>query len=291
MPHVRPGRALELLVAAIERVLAQNDKVSVESPKLLRDRITGDLREHDVVVTLQGSHHSTAIAIECRDRSRKVTVNDGESFWSKCHDTGVDQGIIVSPKGFSQSALKKAQNRGIRCLRLSEAQSFNWLLATGITVHHRRMIHTNWTFFPERPIDPKPIAFSILSADGDQIPSQNLVAAAYQEFQKIHDERTVVGRGVRKIMFTSPGLILRDDTTGKTYPVGRALAAVEYEVVEEYVPFNLVTYECSPTGELITDAAIAQLNVGGIKGKMMIVYKAEEGGTFNFVPDKTESVA
>lgn len=60
MPKVKPGKSLEVLVASIERVLAGNDKVTVESPKLSPDRITGEFREHDVVITLAGSHHKAS---------------------------------------------------------------------------------------------------------------------------------------------------------------------------------------------------------------------------------------
>jgi Restriction endonuclease len=228
-PRVKPGKALESLVSSIERVLAQNDKVSVESPKLLPDKVTGEMREHDVLITVSGSHHTATIAIECRDRSRKVTVNDMEGFWSKCQDTGVDQGIVVSPRGFSKTALQKAQHRGIRCLQLSEAKSFNWLLATRVSVRSRRVLHTSWTFFPEKDLDPKPAAFTILSKDGEPVEGSNLVAVAYKEFRRIPETNFDVGRGAKKIIFPSPGLLLRDDTTGTTHAVVRALAEVHYE--------------------------------------------------------------
>ena len=281
----RPGKALEQLVAAIERALAGNDKVTIESPKFLPDKVTGMPREHDVVITLSGSHHKTTIAIECRDRGRNIIVNDVESFSSKCRDTGVDQGIIVTPKGFSRPALTKAAHRGIRCLRLSEAPSFNWLLAAGLTLRQRKVLQTNWTFFPEQDLLPKPLAFSILSAEGDPIPTENLVAAAYREFQKIPESALPPGRGTQKLVFSSPGLLLRDDTSGRTYPVARAVAAVDWETTEEVVPFNLVRYETSPAGELLTDAAIVPLDLGSFKGKLMIVYKESEGGQVLLVRD------
>src|SRR5207247_228411 len=98
---------------------------------------------------ISASHHTTKIAIECRDRSRKVMVNDIEAFQHKCDDNGIDQGIVVSPTGFSHAALAKAKHQGIRCLELAQVQSFNWLLATGITVRTNKMVHANWTFFPD----------------------------------------------------------------------------------------------------------------------------------------------
>lgn len=64
---------------------------------------------------------------------------------------------------------------------------------------------------------------------------------------------------------------------------------VQYEVIEDFIPFNLVRYAGSPSGELITDAAVADVNLGGIKGKMMIVYKEAEGGHVVFVPEKNSA--
>jgi hypothetical protein len=286
MTRKKPGKSLEVLVSSIERALAHNDKVSVQSPAHLPDRITGEPREHDVLITVSGSHHKSTIAIECRDRSRKITVNDIEGFWSKCQDTGIDQGIVVSPKGFTKTASKKAIHRGIRCLQLTEAGSFNWLLASGITSRTRKVLHTHWTFFPEVDIKPPPTAFTILTLEGDPVQSNNLVAAAYAEFQKIPETDFHLGPGEKQIVFTSPGLLLRDDTTRVTHSVVRALARVQYEVIEEFIPFSLVSYASSPSGELITDAAVADVNLGGIKGKIMIVYKEAEGGHVVFVPEK-----
>ncbi|HEX5646599.1 MAG TPA: restriction endonuclease [Nitrospira sp.] len=288
MPRSRkkPGKSLEELVASIEHALAYNEKVSVQSPAFLADRIAGKNREHDVLITVSGSHHVARIAIECRDRSRKITVNDVEGFLIKCQDTGVDQGIVVSPKGFSKSALEKAKHRGIRCLQLTEAKSFNWLLATGIRSRTRKVLHTNWTFFPDVSLVPPPTAFTILTPDGDPIQTSNLVAAAYTEFQKIPDTDFEPGRGEKRIVFTSPGLRLRNDETGSIHHVTKVLAVVQYEIVEAFIPFRLHSYATSPAGEQITDAAVADVNLGGIKGKVMIVYKQAEGGHVVFVPEK-----
>ncbi|MDP2380804.1 MAG: hypothetical protein Q8M35_10055, partial [Pseudohongiella sp.] len=223
-------------------------------------------------------------------RSRKITVNDIEGFWSKCQDTGIDQGIVVSPKGFSKTALIKATHRSIRCLQLSEVTSFNWLLASGITSFTRRVKHTNWTFFPEVDLIPPPTAFTILTEDGSPIDSRVLVAAAFNEFQKTPRSDDATRHGEKRIIFKSPGLLMRDDTTGAIYKVVSALAAVQYEVIEEFVPFRLVSYSNSPTGELITDAAVAEGKFGDVEGKIMIVYKSEEGGQVVFVPDKKTSI-
>lgn len=286
-PSKKPGKALEELVASIERALAHNEKVGVQSPAFLVDKVTRENREHDVLITISGSHHVSSIAIECRDRSRKITVNDVEGFWSKCQDTGVDHGIIVSPKGFSKTALEKAKHRGLRCLQLTEAKSFNWLLTAGLKSRSRKVLHTDWTFFPDVNLVPRPTAFTVLTSDGEPVQTENLVGAAYAEFQKIPETEFAPGRGEKRIVFNSPGLQIRNDETATVHPVVQALAVVQYEIIEDFIPFTLHSYAESVSGKPITDAAVANIELGGIKGQVMIVYNEAEGGHVVFVPEKT----
>jgi len=77
---MRAGRRLEKVVHYIESVVAGSENVTVESPKRLRDKTTGRLREHDVVVTVRQEHHTLIIALECRERSRPVGVPQVEAF-------------------------------------------------------------------------------------------------------------------------------------------------------------------------------------------------------------------
>jgi hypothetical protein len=95
-------------------------KVKVESPKRLIDKDTGRLREHDMVLTFLEGPHELCVALECRDRSRPVGVPEVEAFWAKCQRTGISHGIIVSSKGFTKSAISKANTQNIGCLLLDE---------------------------------------------------------------------------------------------------------------------------------------------------------------------------
>lgn len=282
---LRPGRSLEVLVSSLERILGHNANVQVRSPVFMPDRITGEPREHDVLITVSGSHHKSSIGIECRDRSRKVTVNDVESFWSKCQDTGVDQGIIVSPKGFTKTAMTKAAHRSMRCLQLAEVESFNWLLASGMRTLNRRIKNTNWTFYPEIDLIPPPPMFTLLSEDGEPVDSSTFVQAAFNEFQKLPQKEEAAGPGKKRIIFNDPKVLMRDDSTGAVHKVVKALAVVEYEVIEGFVPFKLVSYSNTPSGELITDAAIAEMDFSDLKGKLMLVYEEDVGGQVIFVPE------
>src|SRR4051794_22217478 len=128
------GRNLQRLIHAIESARGSGTHVKIESPKRILDKITNELREHDVVLTYTHQHHEITVAIECRDRSRPVGSNAIEEFRSKCESTGIHSGIIVSPKGFSRPAIRKAAHYNIRCLTLEEIERFDWCGIGAITV-------------------------------------------------------------------------------------------------------------------------------------------------------------
>lgn len=149
----KPGEDLQRLVRVIERAANRDGNLQVESPKRLPDKDTGRLREHDVVLTFVLRHHTLRMAVECRDRSRKIGVPDVEAFHFKCQRTGIDRGVMVSSRGFTGTALRKADGCNIGCLSLEEATSFDWCLAPGVQVLQRRMIQVYVRADPERPVE------------------------------------------------------------------------------------------------------------------------------------------
>ncbi|BDU77795.1 restriction endonuclease [Mesoterricola sediminis] len=280
----RPGKSLEELVATLERVLGSKGNVTIESPAYIRDRITGDLREHDVLILLKANHHCVEIAIECRDRSRKITVNDVESFWAKCRDTGIARGVIVSPKGFTKAAMAKAAHHNIRCLRLSEVDSFPWLLASGLRLFNRIVHHFDWKFIPKtRPI-PILSKFTILDANREPIDLKGLERAAMVEFQGLPVPVDDNGNGVVSIHFPSVDLLIRDDEVGRIHEIESAVVDIQFETVEGFAEFKKMSYEDSGSDKNITDAAIADVDANGMRGQLVIVYKEDQGGKIVFVP-------
>lgn len=281
----RAGASLEMLVAALERALGGKEHIKVESPKFLEDKVTGELREHDVVVTLSGSHHASQIAIECRDRSRKITVNDVEAFYAKCVDTGIDHGVMVSPKGYSKPALAKAIHRDIRALTLGEVEQLDWMQTPGVHVQNRRIVHCNWTFNPSAEMNPRPLSFSVLLATGEVAAPRQLNAAANAEFFKNLGDDPAVGPARMNLVFTNPGLRIRDDLSGVEYDVANALVEIDYEITEELVPFRFVSYADAAAGGGITQAAVAQVTVDKFNGKIMCVTNADQTKSIVFVPE------
>jgi hypothetical protein len=62
----RQGRALEQLVAGLEKVLGPTDVV-IQSPEYILGPNTGDLREVDVTLRTKVGSSDLLVMIECRD--------------------------------------------------------------------------------------------------------------------------------------------------------------------------------------------------------------------------------
>ncbi|MHC4401364.1 MAG: restriction endonuclease [Planctomycetota bacterium] len=90
------GRTLETLVAHLERVLLGNEGVTVQSPGYLRDKITKEKREFDLLVTITKAHHVLHIAFEVKDWKRKVGSPAVEQFVTKTQDTDIQGKVFVA---------------------------------------------------------------------------------------------------------------------------------------------------------------------------------------------------
>lgn len=80
-----------------------------------------------------------------------------------------------------------------------------------------------------------------------------------------------------------------DTETGATSPVKYVIVTICYSIVEEFIPFKLVQY--NEADEMITEAAVAELNTDNMKGKFMFVGKSGEEKGAVFVLDKVKSGA
>ena len=164
--------------------------------------------------------------------------------------------------------------------------TFDWLATAGITGITRRIKHISWLFEPSVKLDPLPSTYTVQMPDGSALQPDLLKAAARAEFEKIPFPVTKGPVGKKTIIFPTPGLVLYDEGSGTSYPIGRAIVDVCYELIEEFIPFRLVSYRDSASGETITNAAVADMTLGDVSGQMMIVYKESEGGRIVFIPRK-----
>jgi hypothetical protein len=284
----KAGKSLEELVSSLENVLGDSGNVVVESPKRLRDKITGKLREHDVVLTINQAHHQVIVAIECRDRSRPITVNQVEGFWKKCQDTGVDHGVIVSSIGFYNTARQKSDFLGIRCLDIEEVESFNWMLAQGMHSLKKRLLHHDWVFYPEKEGIADKTNMEVMDLEGNSLTQEALTSNALSQLTKLLPDPLVpVEKDAVTVKFPGENLVIKNTETGETTPVKYVMATLHYSIVDEFIPFKLIQYK--DADKKISEAAVADFNADNITGKFMIVGKHDEEKKVVFVPDKAKN--
>ena len=282
---MKRGRPLEVLVSHLEKALGYDTGVKVESPKRLPDLMTPPRRrEHDVVISADHGHHKLTIALECRDRSRPVTVEQVEAFSTKCRHTGVNQGIIVSPKGFYKSAMEMAEKLSIRCLSLVEATSFEWLLAPGINMVMRRPKEVSITVLAEGAELQLEDDYELVDLQGSVIPTQILLSELMEGF-KGTDWDPLAESGVSELSAEPRGLFVLERSTRKTTPISRIDCRLEYDVTSRLIPFELASYTDKRSGDKIAEAALAEISAGSLKGKLVIVYDVEKGGGVYFVKE------
>ncbi len=90
----------------------------------------------------------------------------------------------------------------------------------------------------------------------------------------------------RVIVFGCKNLYIKISGKKKTLEVKDVVAKVKIEVVEELKPFNLVEYKDIESNTIISTAAVADIDIEPFKGKAIMVYDKEKGGTLSLI--KTE---
>lgn len=285
---MKTGRSLEKLVAYLERHFAIRDGVKVESPKRLRDKSTGRLREHDVVLTITSGHHTVLVAIECRDRSRPVGVTQLEGFAKKCQETRIGQGVIVSPRGFTKTAPAKARALGIRCLSLDQTNVLPWLLCETFDIYQTNYDHINFTIIPENDFEEKPDNFALETEEGEKITidilRNNLITALNNQKGELHIKPNV-GSHTKRIKLVPKNLIIIDSSTGRREKVRHINTVAQCSTEKKSIPFVLQEYRDSGDSGCITQLATADLNLGFTSGKLVINKKPGTGGEIVFIPN------
>jgi hypothetical protein len=136
----KKGEPFEKLMTAIQMAFHPDDKVE-HNIKVRQS--SGVNRQVDVSVA------GRKIIVECKDKSRKVTLTEMDAFINLCRTTG-SEGIFVSRKGFAPNVIKNAEEANIKTFTLAEIagelfkNSFYIPPITMIVMHHR-YIGFGWT--------------------------------------------------------------------------------------------------------------------------------------------------
>lgn len=273
---MKPGEALQILVAALERTSEQDPRFTVESPKRLKDVVTGQLREHDVVLTFRHLHHETVTALECRDRSRPIGVPDVEQFAAKCQRTGVHRACMVSTKGFAKTALKTAATLNVLCLSLHEAKAFSWLTAPGLVVETMSFVSLAINFVSADTSRQGDFA-QLIDISGEPIPTEVLANVVLQGAQQ-NGHHFVPGRNVISGSFNGIQAKVRF-ADGEIRDIQGGSMTLTLDVLQDLAPWKLHTY--GPAESVGRSFATAE-----VPGGRIVFARQDDGSTtVNMVVD------
>lgn len=262
----RSGKQLERLVTMLEKMLAGSTATIEARSRRLRDRDTGRLREHDVLITWDHGHHQITTAIECRDRKRPVGVPDVEAFADKCASTGVHNGVIVSATGFSQSARNKAEVRAIGCMKLEEVERFDWLALEAITGFERQFgeINARLMFVEDVPAS----IGTIYDGAGNIVSEEMLFATIRNAVPRSDDPQTEVGTTIPvELQLNTPNWRVEDED-GASRSLDHILVETSFTTVK--LTHRVRTHRYTGGGkayEVITADAV----LGGTAGTILLV--------------------
>jgi len=279
---MKQGRSLELLVEKLERLLANDARVLVESPKKIRDTQTHQLREHDVVLTYNQSHHELIVAIECKDRSRPVGVPDLEAFDTKCRHTNINQGIIVSSSGFTNTALQKASIMGIKCLELKEIETASFLLPeTVVVVHSKRFITATYTPMVGDLALRVADDYDIFDSEGvlitDEIIKNNIrLIEDKLPLGKLGEEHT------ESVYFKAENYRLITHKKQLGHDISGILLDIKYVYEVSESSFTSRAYNFPNQDSPIAEIATAPMRIDG-KEKEFTVVRKNDGTTYQFI--------
>ena len=122
--------AFQRIVTLIHGTLAGQAKV-VESA-MLRDKVTTEEREVDILITTQAANYNVVIGIEVVSWSRPAGTPWVEKMLAKHNNLEVNKLILISESGFTRPAIKKAKFYGIETLTLENACAIDWNLLAAL---------------------------------------------------------------------------------------------------------------------------------------------------------------
>jgi hypothetical protein len=275
----RNGSELEELVWMLERLLAPKG-VSVEIRKRLVDSDTGELREFDVVLTFKVSHHSGIVAIEVRDRSRPVGVNQVEEFFQKCQRKGIGSAIIVSSGGFADSARKKAAALGIRCLDLKDAEAFDWIGSKGVVMAQIGLAsQIAYRLFPDPALTTPPGECEILNEKDEPQSRSSLRKLVMDNIGRF--AHLGPGSHLCHLKILTGGYRIRNRATGAMHPLALIDAEFRIQVDESASTFDLRSYQ--EGNNVLSDVATAKIASGPLQGDLVLAREPSGVASGGFV--------
>lgn len=130
------------LVTLIQRILAP-EKAKVTPCAMVPCYGTTKMREIDVLIESEVGPYNIKIAVEAKDHKRKLDVTHIEAMIGKYKSSAVqvNKVVVISHRGFTEEARKRAEQENIELKILKEAIDEAWVTELPKTIHVRISPH------------------------------------------------------------------------------------------------------------------------------------------------------
>lgn len=109
----KPGKVLEKMVSIVEQVFIDNPETKIFTNYRI-ENTNGNKREFDIFIKSIINGFDICVVIECKDYSRKISIDKIEAFHAKCESIpSINKKVYVSVNGFQKGAIDSAKTYGI----------------------------------------------------------------------------------------------------------------------------------------------------------------------------------
>jgi hypothetical protein len=127
----RRTNAFQRIIALLNATLAE--RCSVVESAMLRDKVTNEEREVDILITTTAGSYTLTIGIEVVSWARPAGTPWVERMRARHDNLPVDKLVLVSESGFTGPAEVKAKFYGIETLTVESALNTDWSLVATMT--------------------------------------------------------------------------------------------------------------------------------------------------------------
>lgn len=272
---------------------------------MLHDPEAETEREIDILVESRLLNCDIKIGIECTAVGKPVEVRIIEAFREKHRKVGINQTIVVSKNGFTDSAKNYARKNGIKLLTFNSAKSENWKKnfekLRDLSVYGRRYFvrSINVSFHIEKVIPDFVFDNNVEVAQGDSWISINQYAINLFQSSEIsrHKARELIENEAKgadpwlKIGFNLGSNVVFRDKVGRLSRPEEILIVFGY--VSNYRSLNSeqVSYDGEPlvVGGFFDgkDGGFAQVAFNEVDGKVVGTLEFDD----KFLPDVSKLIA
>lgn len=254
-------KRFEDLVAHIQATLAPDALVERNVKMMGR---SGLERQIDICVRVKAGQFELFVVIDCKDYNRKVDVNDVEAVMGLCQDVGANQSAIVTARGFSDGAMKRARDVKMNIYTLIDAEKHEWqtLVTVPILVEVRGLESVRFAFSSSdagafRMFLPPPEAMLDLELFGTDGARRETLGMLLKK--KWHGDELPMELGEHpEVRISPPGTHVMTDGSLFAVEVSAAIR-VEQRLYLQQVPLSEIRgFKDELTGKLHTDRMVTE---------------------------------